>query len=100
MNTVSPALSSPLLTSASWAVMNTLGNAAASAHDTSGGTGISASGAATTYCAWQPRPWPITRSPSRQPLTSSPTPATSPANSTPAVIGAPVRCSRMYLSSP
>ncbi|MNN67039.1 hypothetical protein D3C81_1826510 [compost metagenome] len=51
MNTVSPALSSPLLTSASWAVMNTLGNAAASAHDTSGGTGISASGAATTYWA-------------------------------------------------
>ncbi|MCY1223401.1 hypothetical protein D9M72_355260 [compost metagenome] len=99
-STDSPATRRPLVTSASCAVIKTLGNAAASIHDRPSGTGISANGSATTYSAWQPRPWPITRSPLRQPLTPSPTSAISPANSTPVVMVLPERSSFAWLISP
>ena len=99
-STDSPARSSPLVTTASCAVTKTLGNDAASIHDTRAGTGIRARGSDSTYCAWHSRPWPMTRSPSRQPVTPAPTVATSPANSTPAVIGSPERRSLACVISP
>ena len=84
---VSPALSRPLVTMASWLVMNTLGTAAASSQDQPSGTGTRKRASRVAYSAAEAGPRPITRSPTEKPSTPGPRASTVPANSMPAGTG-------------
>ena len=85
MSTDSPAASAACVISASCAVMNASGNAAAAVKSRPvRNRRRGHRGAPRTYSAYEPPPTiPITRSPARHPLTPSPVSAISPANSSP-----------------
>lgn len=82
-STHSPAFSRPCSTSMSKVTRNTSGIDAASSHDKLAGTGIASPTSTSAYSEKPPAQRPITRSPSRQPVTPCPSAATSPAASPP-----------------
>ena len=84
ISTRSPATSRPRATSASHAVRNASGIAAASVYAIPSGTAIVSSACTTTNSAWAPPPTsPMTRSPTCHRVTPGPSASTSPAYSRP-----------------